>query len=234
MTTGAISDYPYALAFGPSGILASRFTSFGEFEVSRYAAGRSYHSYYKDAVKNHGQRIVQYGEWYIRDGQDLVPAPPDTHNETSTASIFRESILQANRDLSKGPGKDPSYSTLVMASAFNDSSTRIAADIVFQNGIESDQDGPKKIGNPASAASFAYGLNRCRNLARTVAECANEDEVTNLVFFVEFQQDYLYLSLSEVFSEYFTFPSILDEFASLLGEHGNQDTKGVSAARIRL
>ena len=65
-------------------------------------------------------------------------------------------------------------------------------------------------------------------------ESANEDYVTNLVFFVEFQKDYLYLSLSEVYSKHFTFPRILKKFENQLEEYSNHDTRDVYEAWIRL
>ncbi|KAF2866632.1 hypothetical protein BDV95DRAFT_611683 [Massariosphaeria phaeospora] len=211
------AQFPYALTFGSSTLTASWFTKSEGIKAIQFPVDSKYRAYFEDALASFGKRIMRRGEWHVMAGDELVPAPPDTHNEDTAVSLFRDAAQQVSRNLSATLGFEPTYAALTLSSVFNQSSTKAATDAIFPNGMGFIHS-IKSLNKVAPAACVAHRLDLCGNLGRTPAECADKDSISNLILVLEYEKEYLYVDLVFVYSEYRTFPSVGHEMLREFGE----------------
>lgn len=177
-------ESPYGLTFTPTAIIASRFNSSGLIETLKHTVPTEYITFYEDVVAQYGSDVD-----YSRDMSDA-------------AALFRKVIDPITQSLTKQIGKVPEYRSLFMPSVFQYMNWNAAGDIAFLKGS---LEQPTKVGPSQMATCYAYKFLECRHLDRTTKEC-NDDGPPNLIFVLEYENDYLYAWLKEVAFEIGTFP----------------------------
>lgn len=226
-TTGYPS--PWALSFGTSTIIASRLGASGNIDIRKFDASDEYTTYVSDALVNYGKRIQQLATWYLQHGDDLVLAPPDTHNRTTTQHLFKDTVDGIVKELDDGQERDLSYAAFTLPSIFNDSSISAARDALLHL-FEPMRDGPLNVRDAAHMVGYAYGLFECAAFGRTTEECAS-DEMVNLVLVMDVQRDYLFMNLVEPDLEYQVFPSLGKK---LLKDYGSEKIKSLRRVGSKL
>ncbi|PSN60074.1 hypothetical protein BS50DRAFT_640486 [Corynespora cassiicola Philippines] len=190
-------------------------------------------AYFEDVIEDYDRRIMRQGIHYIWEDQNLIPAPPDTHNSTAISAMMRDSLHNATKEWGAALPGDLIYSGVFVPSVLNSSSKGAVLDAVFPGGITAVMsERPVIQGTLGAAACFAHRPDRCANLGLTAEECADAEEVENRanenkietrILVVEYWKGYLHLSLRSIYSECYTFPTVWEEVSILLGERGGTD-----------
>lgn len=117
---GAHDGGPFGITFGPTSIMASRVNASNQIEIFSSGVNAEYKRFFANTVAHFGERIEGRGEWYIRNGGDLVPAPDHTHDEKKTESLFRDNFVALQHQLRNAyPDQSPRVSALHLPGAFN-------------------------------------------------------------------------------------------------------------------
>jgi hypothetical protein len=194
----AAAGGPFALTLGPTTITASRVNISGSVETTNFPVTPEYHGYFEDAVLYYGRRIeVRVNEWYVEEDGTLVPAAPDTHDESAAESVSRTAITAVTQNMSDALGYRPTYSALFLPAIFNFSSAHAASDAIFPA-----KDGrPVKVGRGWQGPCRAYNLYRCELLGRPSEDC-HDDGPMNSFLVLEYEESYLYVWLVDLMFEW--------------------------------
>jgi hypothetical protein len=162
----------FGVSFGASTIIVSRFNSSGSMELTTFPVSSEYQAYYREALQNF-DASGKYGDI----------------DELKVKSIFRNSISPITKTLREQLGYAPEFASLFVPSIF-DVPTEIAArEVIFENVQYTTRAGVSRI-----AACWPYGFLECKNVGRPAHEC-NDDGPDNLVFVLEYEEEYMYLWL---------------------------------------
>jgi hypothetical protein len=182
----------FGVLFSPSTIIASRFNASGSIELTKFPASSAYQQYYREAVQN----------------SDL----DHDIDEINAKSIFRNSIQPITETLSKQLGHAPEYASLFVPSIF-DYRTRLAArEVIFQKPQYATRAAPSQI-----AACWPYSFLQGKNLGRPAHEC-NDDGPDNIIFLLEYEEEYIYAWLLLVEYELGGYPVTQEKICKECGE----------------
>lgn len=210
------ASFPYAVTLTPSSILVSTVTRTGDFELSRFAAEGKYKSYLDNILHYHGRKSQSRGV--------------DTKADNATIAIIQDAFNAVRRNLTLTLGYKPKFAALYGSSFFNISSLEAARHALYPKDAFT-KGGPKKIGDVYSGACFAHGLDKCESL-RTPAECEHEEWLINLVLVVEYEKQYL--SISVVEADRVGFGEAHGRFAPEFGEETGRALMNVSSPFIQM
>lgn len=141
----------------------------------------------------------RHGEWYIQEGDSLVPAPPDTHNEEHARIIFTEALVSLSKAAERNLGDQKVPIGAVSAPQYFNDSSRGAVMLALQS-VEPELRQLYQVVVGSHAIRLAYGLDSCEAFGFGGQRCDIEDG-THYVLVVEFEKRYLQLSLLDVASD---------------------------------
>jgi len=139
------------------------------------------------------------GEWYIQEGDSLVPTPPDTHNEEYARIIFTEALVSLSKAAGRNLGDQKFPIGAVSAPQYFNGSSRGAVMLALQS-VEPELRQLHQVVVGSHAIRLAYGLDSCEGFGSGSQKCDIEDG-THYVLVVEFEKRYLQLSLLDVGSD---------------------------------
>ncbi|KAL8673307.1 MAG: hypothetical protein Q9168_002269 [Polycauliona sp. 1 TL-2023] len=187
------------ISLGPTYITAVQFTA-EQLPVSfTYIKGsQEYQNYQADVLANVGVRIQQWGEWYVRQGASLVPAPPESHNDDRARDIFVGALRNIQEAASKDFQHPLTIATVSRPEHFNNSS----AYAVFQalEEVEPTLKQPYQVIRSVQAGRLAYGLNTCEGFGLDSSTC-DVDEGPHRVIIVEYGGTYLQVFVADLTAE---------------------------------
>jgi hypothetical protein len=141
----------------------------------------------------------RHGEWYIQEGDSLVPAPPDTHNEEYARIIFTEALVSLSKAAEGNLGDQKVPIGAVSSPQYFNGSSRGAVMLALQS-VEPELRQLHQVVVGSHAIRLAYGLDSCEAFGFGGQRCDIEDG-THYVLVVEFEKRYLQLSLLDVASD---------------------------------
>lgn len=139
------------------------------------------------------------GEWYIQEGDSLIPAPPDTHNEERARIIFTEALVSLVKAAERNLGDREVAIGAVSSPQYFNGSSRGAVMLALQI-VEPELRQLYQVVVGSHAIRLAYGLNSCEAFGFGSQRCDIEDG-THYVLVVEFEKRYMQLSLLDVASD---------------------------------
>ncbi|KAF1996600.1 hypothetical protein P154DRAFT_607990 [Amniculicola lignicola CBS 123094] len=175
-----IPQFPWALTFGLSAIIASDLDQAGNIETWKTGVDSSYREFVDQTISYHGKRFLERGmEWRLMPDGRQVHDPFLKEDEARITKLFQTSVSTAQQYFVKRRNvkKDSVYASLFLPQLFNQSTRGAATFGAFPRGQCSKKDGFKKIGNTANAACYAYNLDRCERYL-TPQECTTGDPQT--------------------------------------------------------
>lgn len=144
-------------------------------------------------------RRPRHGEWYVQEGDSLVPAPPDTHSEEHARIIFTEALVSLVKAAERNLGDQKVAIGAVSSPQYFNGSSRGALMLALQS-VEPELRQLHQVVVGSHAIRLAYGLNSCEAFGFGSQRCDIEDG-THYVLVVEFEKRYLQLSLLDVASD---------------------------------
>ncbi|KAH7135679.1 hypothetical protein B0J11DRAFT_564986 [Dendryphion nanum] len=212
--------FPYAVVIRPSQVTISRWTRSGDLEIMTVPGTENYRDYIRDAAIFHSRIVKVDRKEYLMEGESMIPSPPKIHDLATATSILREVIDSANQKFEM----KSDYGGLFVPTCFNSSSLEAASKSMFVD-VEKWASVPVKIGYVAPAACLAYGLDRCENLGRTHEECTGKHESENYILFIEYEEEYMHLSIISAEYEWGSFPSVTEKLTQVFGTRGSEDIR---------
>lgn len=161
---------------------------------------RSHCPFHFLAAADYSLQRQKFGQWYIREEEDLVPAPPETHDPEQAQSLFTAALRSIRKEASNALHHPVEIATVTRPRHFNDSSKGAVIDAVMQ--IEPSIKQPWRVIDSVNAARLAYGLDSCAGLGLEENACDMEEGL-HLVIFVEYNEKYLELTVAEVAEDTF-------------------------------
>lgn len=207
------ASFPYAMTLTPWGILVSTVTLSGDMQLYRFDAAGRYKSYIDSILHYHGSKNR--------------PRAVDIEADDATIAIIRDVFNAVRRNMTSTLGHKPRFAALYRSSFFNTSSLEAARHALYPRDTF-EKNGPKKLGNVYGGACFAYGLEKCENHGRTAAECKHEEWLIDLVLVVEYEKQYLSISIVEEDRD--GFGQSHSSFAAEFGEETGRALRDVSSA----
>ena len=144
----------------------------------------------KDTEYSHRPR---QGKWFIQDGDSLIPAPPDTHDEEDARIIFGEALVSVRKAAERALGDQRATIGAVSPPQYFNESSRYAVMRALQ-GVEPKGRQSYRVMVGSHAMRLAYRLNTCEGFGFSSQKCDIEDD-THYVLVVEFEKRHLQLSL---------------------------------------
>ncbi len=136
------------------------------------------------------------GNWFIQDGDLLVPAPPDTHDPERARAVFTEALTSlkkaaaevlVDQRITLGAVSAPQY--------FNDSSKAAVMDALQD--VEPRMRQKWQVITSLQAMRLAYGLNSCEGFGLGARIC-DIDDGTHYILVVEYEESFLQLYILDV------------------------------------
>jgi hypothetical protein len=159
----------FGVSFSASKIIVSRFNSSGSIELTTFPVSSEYQKYYHDALQK-----VDASEH------------SDDIDEPKVKSIFRNSIRPITESFRQRLGHNPEYASLFLPSIFNIPTTIAAREVIFENTTYTTKSGGHRV-----AACWPYDFLKGKNVGRPAHEC-NDDGPNNLIFVLEYEEEYMY------------------------------------------
>ncbi|CAL8581399.1 hypothetical protein XPA_007093 [Xanthoria parietina] len=159
---------------------------------------QEYQSYYADALANDGVRIQSQGEWYIREGGTLVPAPPELHNTNRSQAIFVDALRKIQEAASEALQRPVQIASVSIPQYFNHSSTEAVMEAFKE--VEPSYKQPWQVIRSVAATGLAYRLNTCEAFGLDNDTC-DIDEGPHLVIMVEYRETYFQLFVADLGAE---------------------------------
>jgi hypothetical protein len=189
----------FGLTFSPTTIIASRINSSGSVELTKFPTSDEYKSYYKDAVQKLASPV------------DDIEQP-----QAQVQTMFRQAFTSVTESLKTQLGHEPHVASLFLSSAFASEVAWTVVEAVF-----TDPQHLYKRGLSQQATCNGYLFLECRNLGRVPADCTDGDP-ENLVLVLEYEREYLYLSLQQVLFELGTYYVHRERLCIECGEDNRQ------------
>ncbi|CAL8581398.1 hypothetical protein XPA_007093 [Xanthoria parietina] len=187
------------ISLGPTYITAAEFTAQQPPVSLNYIKGsQEYQSYYADALANDGVRIQSQGEWYIREGGTLVPAPPELHNTNRSQAIFVDALRKIQEAASEALQRPVQIASVSIPQYFNHSSTEAVMEAFKE--VEPSYKQPWQVIRSVAATGLAYRLNTCEAFGLDNDTC-DIDEGPHLVIMVEYRETYFQLFVADLGAE---------------------------------
>ena len=143
---------------------------------------------------------MKRGKSFIQNGDNLDPAPPDTHSIDSATSIFTETLLAIKKAAANTLGDSTvTIGGISYLDFFNDSSAQAVMDAA--KAVEPTWRQPYQAMSPFQASRMAYKLNSCDGFGFDPRTCHIDDEDGYLVLLIEYEPRHLQLSLLHALSE---------------------------------
>ncbi|KAL8687772.1 MAG: hypothetical protein Q9224_005055 [Gallowayella concinna] len=188
------------VSFGPTYITAAGFTAEQPpIPVARVRGSGAYQAYLRDTLVSEGVRIQSQGEWYIRQGGALIPAPPDTHGFDHAQAIFVDALQTIKRAAIEAVHHPLEIAAVSRPEHFNESSKQAVIEALMEVEPSSYRQHWQVIRSTV-ASWLAYGLFTCDGLGMDSAAC-DIDEGPHRVLIVEYQETYLQLFIVDVAAE---------------------------------
>ncbi|KAL8649352.1 MAG: hypothetical protein Q9226_005609, partial [Calogaya cf. arnoldii] len=157
--------------------------------------GQAYRSYHADALANVGVKITSHGEWFVREGASLVPAPPDLHNDDRAQAIFVGALRRIQEAASEALQRPVQIATVSVPQHFNNSSIGVVMEAFKE--VEPSYKQPWQVIKSIRATWLAYGLYTCEAFGLTHDMC-DIDEGPHRVLIVEYRETYLQVFIAHV------------------------------------
>ncbi|KAL8812455.1 MAG: hypothetical protein Q9200_001022 [Gallowayella weberi] len=185
------------VSFGPTYITAAEFTAEQlPIPVAYVRGSGAYQAYLRDTLVSEGIRIQAQGEWYIREGSVLIPAPPEPHDFDHAQAIFVDALQTIKKAAVEAVHHPLEVAAISRPEHFNETSK--AAVIEALRKVEpSSYRQPWQVIRSTVASWLAYGLFTCDGLGMD-SEACDIDEGPHRVFIVEYQETYLQLFIVDV------------------------------------
>lgn len=143
---------------------------------------------------------MKYGEWFIENGDNVVPAPPDTHSADSAISIFTETLLAIKKAATNAlSDSNLTIGGISRPSFFNSSSIEAVMDAAKP--VEPAWRQPYQVMSPFHASRMAYKLNSCEGFGPDFENCYIDDEDGHLFLLIKYESRHLQFHLLHVVSE---------------------------------
>ena len=138
---------------------------------------------------------MSQGEWYIREGGTLVPAPPELYDINRSQAILVDALRKIKEAASKALQRPVQIASVSIPQHFNDSSTEAVIEAFKE--VEPSYKQPWQVIKSVGATWLAYGLYTCEAFGLNHDTC-DIDEDSHRVLVVEYQETYLQLIIAEV------------------------------------
>ncbi|KAI4273366.1 MAG: hypothetical protein L6R38_006356 [Xanthoria sp. 2 TBL-2021] len=139
--------------------------------------------------------VHSHGEWYIREGASLVPAPPDLHDINRAQAIFVDALRKIQEAASKALQRPVQIASVSVPQHFNDSSTHAVIEALKE--VEPSYKQPWQVIKSVAATWLAYGLYTCEAFGLNHDTC-DIDEDSHRVLIVEYRETYLQVFIAVV------------------------------------
>ncbi|KAL8808153.1 MAG: hypothetical protein Q9182_000217 [Xanthomendoza sp. 2 TL-2023] len=147
----------------------------------------------RERVEEEGIRM---GEWYIREGGVLIPAPPEPHDSDHAQAIFVDALQTIKKAAVEVVHHPLEVAAISRPEHFNESSTAAVIDALIKVEPSSYRQ-PWQVIRSTVASWLAYGLFTCEGLGMDSETC-DIDEDPHRVLIVEYQETYLQLFIVDV------------------------------------
>ena len=133
------------------------------------------------------------GEWYIAQGNDLIPAPPEDHNDHGARMIFERALSAVKEQVSQSLGRPIEIATISRPTFFNDSSTMALLEAF--KAVEPAYLRPWQTIDSSNAARLGYDLASCRGFG--LGQNCDLDDIYRVIL-IDYNDSYLDFELLEI------------------------------------
>ncbi|KAI0008093.1 hypothetical protein F4779DRAFT_642234 [Xylariaceae sp. FL0662B] len=194
-----MTDLAIALGinFGPRQLTAAYVTAQGDQVILANVTGDDeYQALVANSIANEGVKILRQGQWYMRDGELLIPIPPPGRRESNpqAQTIIIAALETLKDEVNKILEKPIDITSVSVPHHFNESLYVAVVDVLEQEqGIIR----PWQIRRYYGAVRLAYHLSSCEGFGLNSSNCDIEDD-THLIFYIDYNDAYLELFMAEV------------------------------------
>ncbi|KAL8849677.1 MAG: hypothetical protein Q9221_005367 [Calogaya cf. arnoldii] len=138
---------------------------------------------------------MSQGEWFVREGASLVPAPPDLHDDNRAQAIFVGALRRIQEVASEALQRPVQIATVSVPQHFNGSSVEAVMEAFKE--VEPSYKQPWQVINSVAATKLAYQLYTCEAFGLNNDTC-DIDDGPHRVPIVEYRETYLQLFIANV------------------------------------
>ncbi|KAH8705210.1 hypothetical protein BGW36DRAFT_367085 [Talaromyces proteolyticus] len=192
----AMKPYPLGINFGPNHITAAYITAANQPVVAaRLAVDDEYRALIADSIENEGKKVQRQGQWYLSDGDSLIPTSPDPDHNPKLESIFAKWMDRIHNTVNTNASIPNIITSISIPQHFNGSLYSAVGNAALKN--EEGMIRPWQTRHYYNAARLAYHLNSCQGLGLDSRTCHIEDG-PHLVLFLDYNESYLEFFLADV------------------------------------